>query len=97
MNIYVSYATPEQQVEIPLEVDANCHVALAIRRSGILKKFPEIDFANISVGIYSRKVALDASLEEGDRIEIYRPLLIDPKEARRLRAKRRQRKTESPL
>ena len=87
MNIIVAYATPTQQVEIPLDVPAHCTVALAIKRSDILKQFPDIPFPDINVGIYSKKVTLDHPLREGDRVEIYRPLLIDPKQARRLRAK----------
>lgn len=87
IQIKVIYATSEQQTELPLSVAANCTVAQAIRRSGMLEQFPELNFAEMTVGIYGRKVALDASLCDGDRVEIYRPLEIDPKEARRLRAK----------
>ena len=90
-NITIAYATPMQQLEIPLQVEPNCNVALAIRRSGILEKCPEIPFPEIAVGIFGKRVKLDAILHEGDRIEIYRPLLIDPKRARILRAKQAQR------
>lgn len=89
IQITVSYATPEKQVEIPLSIEENCSVALAIRRSGILNEFPEIDFAHIQCGIFSRKVKLDDLPQDGDRIEIYRPLIIDAKAARRKRAKSR--------
>lgn len=89
MKITVAYAsTPEQQIEISLEVEVNCTVALAIQRSGILQRSPEIPYPNVSVGIYSKIVALDARLHSNDRIEIYRPLKIDPKQARHLRAKK---------
>jgi len=88
IDITVSYATPDQQVEIPLQVEESCTVALAIQRSGILEQFPEIRLADVSVGIHSRKVLLDSLLQEDDRVEIYRPLLIDPKQARRLRIKK---------
>ena len=88
MKISVVYATPNEQVEIPWEVEPNCSVALAIRRSGILERFPEINFPHVSVGIFSKRVALDTPLTEGDRIEIYRPLMMDPKQARRLRLKK---------
>ena len=91
INVVVSYATPESQVELPIEVDNNCSVVMAIKRSGILEQFSEIPFPNIDVGIYSKKVALDSALKEGDRIEIYRPLTITPMEARRLRAKAKKR------
>ena len=88
INITVCYATPERQVELPLTVEESCTVALAIKRSGILQQFPEIEMASAVVGIFSKKVALDANLHAGDRVEIYRPLTIDPKQARRLRAKK---------
>ena len=88
INIVVAYATPERQVEIALRVVENCTVAVAIKRSGMLTQFPEIQLAQAKVGIYSKRVALDALLEEGDRIEIYRPLTIDPKQARWLKAKK---------
>lgn len=92
INITVSYATPEKQVEIPLVVEENCTVALAIRRSDILKQFPEIRLGETPVGIFSKKVELDSVMRDGDRIEIYRPLLMDPKQARRLRAKKQRSK-----
>ncbi|OGO95212.1 MAG: RnfH family protein [Coxiella sp. RIFCSPHIGHO2_12_FULL_42_15] len=88
MKVTVAYATPDQQIEIPLVVEVNCTVALAIQRSAILPRFPEIQYPQVSVGIFSKLVSLDARLHAGDRIEIYRPLKIDPKQARRLRAKK---------
>ncbi len=88
IHVIVAYATPKKQIEIPLNVEENCTVALAIQRSGILQLFPDIKLAEARVGIYSKKVALDDGLRDGDRIEIYRSLKIDPKQARLLRAKR---------
>ena len=88
MHVTVAYATAKEQVEIPLDIEESCTVALAIKRSGILNQFPEINLAQVKVGIYYKCVALDASLRDGDRIEIYRPLKIDPKQARLLRVKR---------
>ena len=88
IDIIVAFATPSKQIEIPLCVEKTCNVAVAIRRSGILEQFPEIDLPNSVVGIYNKRVNLDAALRDKDRIEIYRPLTIDPKEARRLRAQR---------
>ena len=84
----VAYATPEKQVEIPLVVDESCTVELAIIRSKIMEAFPEIKFATISVGIFGQLVKLDDNLQSGDRVEIYRPLRIDPKDLRRLKAKK---------
>lgn len=88
IHILVAYATPKEQVECGLEVEPNCTVAMAIRRSGILQRFPEIDWPNVEVGIYSKKVLLDARLNDGDRIELYRPLTLDPKQARLKRVKK---------
>lgn len=87
-KISVCYATPEQQVEIPLSVEKSCTLALAIRRSGLLVQFPEIELATITVGVWSKKAALDDLVSDGDRVEVYRPLVIDPKAARLLRAKK---------
>ena len=84
----VCYATREKQVKIELSVEESCTVELAIQRSNIMKQFPEIQLAGIAVGIFGQLVKLDSHLQEGDRIEIYRPLTLDPKEARRLRAEK---------
>ena len=89
ISITVAYATPEKQVEIALSVEESCTVELAIKRSKIIEQFSEIKLADIKVGIFSQMVKLDSNLQDGDRIEIYRPLTIDPKEARRLRATRK--------
>lgn len=88
INIIVAYATPKKQTEISLLVEESCTVALAIKRSGILQQFPEIRLSDAIVGIHSKLVALDVGLHEGDRVEIYRPLKIDPKQARALKAER---------
>jgi putative ubiquitin-RnfH superfamily antitoxin RatB of RatAB toxin-antitoxin module len=97
IQVIVAYATPKSQVEIPLEVEENCSVVLAIKRSGILQQWPEITFPDISVGLHSRRVPLDAALEDGDRIEIYRSLQIDPKQARLLRAERAKARREKKV
>jgi len=88
MAVTVCYATPQKQVELSVEVEDNSTVARAIRRSGVCDLFPEVQLGTAIVGIHSKKVALDAPLREGDRIEIYRPLVIDPKQARLLRAQK---------
>jgi len=67
-------------------------VRMAIKASGVLQAFPEIDLARNRVGVYARLVTLDTPLRDGDRVEIYRPLRVDPKEARRMRAEARRRK-----
>jgi putative ubiquitin-RnfH superfamily antitoxin RatB of RatAB toxin-antitoxin module len=84
--VEIAYANPEQQCLLKVEVPSGCTVETAIERSGVLELFPEIDLQQQTVGIFSRPVALDHIVTAGDRIEIYRPLLVDPKAARRKRA-----------
>ena len=84
----MAYATAIAQIEIPLTVEENCTVAIAIQRSGILPRFPEIKLGRQKVGIFGRLVALDELVQAGDRIEIYRPLLRDPKQSRLARIKK---------
>lgn len=85
MVVEVAYATPGRQLIVQLQVPAGTTVAQAIEISAIRDRFAEIQ-ARPVVGIFSRKVALDHPLAAGDRVEIYRPLLIDPKAARRQKA-----------
>jgi len=68
-----------------MDVPEDSSVEQAILRSGILKRFPEIDLATQKVGIFGKLVKLDAPVKEGDRIEIYRPIIADPKTVRRRR------------
>ncbi|MFM8330209.1 MAG: RnfH family protein [Candidatus Methylumidiphilus sp.] len=90
MQIEVAYAKPEEQLIVALEVNPDCTVADAIQQSGLLPRFPEIDLAGGNkTGIFGKLCKLDQVLQEGDRVEIYRPLLADPKENRRLRAGKR--------
>ena len=86
INIEVAYAAPDKQVLLGLSVPAGTTVAEGIEQSAIQNEFPELKMDIKVVGIFSRKVPLDQVLMEGDRIEIYRPLIADPKEARRQRA-----------
>lgn len=88
IQVTVAYALPEKQVEISLTVEESCNVIMAIKRSGILRQFPKIDLAHAVVGIHGKCTTFDAKLHKWDRIEIYRPLVIDPKQARLLRAQR---------
>jgi len=84
--VEVVYATPARQKLLTVKVPANSTVEAAIHHSGILKEFPEIDLAVNKVGIFAKACKLDTTLREKDRIEIYRPLIADPKEVRRQRA-----------
>jgi len=86
ITIEVAYATPEKQCILELEVDAKCTIAEAINLSGILLEFPEIDLSKQKVGVFSQEKKLTDKIKAGDRVEIYRPLTQDPKEARRARA-----------
>ncbi len=70
-----------------MEVAAQATAFDAIRASGLAQRFPDVDITAATVGLWGRACALDAKLKEGDRLELYRPLAMDPNEARRLRAK----------
>ena len=84
--VEVAYALPEEQVIISIKVPTKFNVKQAIERSGVQKKFPSIDLSKNKVGIFGKKTTLDQPLNDRDRIEIYRPLILDPKEMRRKRA-----------
>ena len=74
---------PRRQVLVELELSCGATVADAIERSRILKRFPEIDRSDLQVGVWGKVVAPDRVLKDGDRVEVYRPLAMDPREARR--------------
>ena len=84
--VEVAYALPNQQLIIPISIPPEANVEAAIRASGILEKFPEIDLNTNQIGIFSKLSKLDSPLRNLDRIEIYRSLIADPKEARKQRA-----------
>lgn len=86
LTVEVVYALPRQQVVVAVRVPAGATFAEAIGQSGILGRFPEIDLARDGVGAFGRRRRLDETVAAGDRIEIYRPLPADPKDARRRRA-----------
>jgi len=86
IDVEVAYANPEQQVLVALNLSAGATVEQAIQASGLLSRFPEIDATNLKTGIFGSVCKLDQSLKQADRVEIYRPLIHDPKEARRHRA-----------
>lgn len=88
LKVEVVYALREEQVLLALEVETGTTVRQAIERSGILRRFPEINLSLARVGVFGKQVRPDALLHDGDRVEIYRPLIADPKQARRERAKR---------
>ena len=84
--IEIAYATPELQKIIDCEVDSGVSPREAVRQSGIVQYFAEIDPDTCDLGVFGKSIAEDYKLVDGDRIEIYRPLIADPKEIRRQRA-----------
>ena len=86
LSVEVVLATPEQQVLLAVTVDAGATVSDAITASGIASRFPEFAVDAMPAGIWGKPVARERRLKEGDRVELYRPLEIDPREARRKRA-----------
>lgn len=85
-SIEVVYALPHEQVLLKLQVPPDTTVAEAIRLSGVLQTYPDIDLARNKFGIFGKLTQAEAVLRDKDRIEIYRPLRADPKEVRRKRA-----------
>lgn len=90
IQVEVCYATPQEQCLLSLIVPKNTNVQNVILSSKILERFPELKLEQLVVGIFGKKCTLQTLLSEGDRIEIYRPLTIDPKVARRLRAQKKK-------
>ena len=88
LNVEVAYALPERQTVLCIRVAPGTSVLAAIELSGILQKHPEIDLSVNKFGIYSRPVKGSEPVQDGDRIEIYRPLIADPKEMRKKRAEK---------
>lgn len=86
IHIEIAYATPEQQVILEQEISAGMTPRAAVIESSIDQYFPEIDKESCDIGIFGKAIRPDHELENGDRIEIYRPLLADPKEVRKRRA-----------
>lgn len=85
-KVEVAYALPDNQAILSLEVEEGATVREAIERSGIRERFPEIDLDQNKVGIFGKLTKLDQPLRPKDRVEIYRPLIADPKEVRKQRA-----------
>ena len=88
ITVEVAYALPEKQYLRRVTLDAGATVEQAIAASGLLALRTDIDLAKNKVGVYSRPVKLTDALSDGDRVEIYRPLIADPKELRRQRAEK---------
>ena len=83
MKVSVVFATPQKQTILSVELPDGATVQQALHASGILKKRPEIDADNLTVGVWGKVAKLDAVLEDGARVEIYRPITCDPKTVKR--------------
>ncbi len=92
IHIAIAYALPKRHFLKYYDLPADSTVEDALQQSNLLQRFPEIDLAQSRLGIFSRPVKLSDPLKDGDRIEIYRPLLADPKEIRRQRAEQQREK-----
>lgn len=79
MKIGIAYALPQRQAWLNVEMPDGATIKDAIERSGILKQFPEINLEQQKVGVFGKASKLDAVLNDGDRVEIYRPIICDPK------------------
>lgn len=88
IRVEVAYALPDRQRLIALEVPVGTTMTEAVQRSGLLVEFPDINLATAPMGIFGKREVAPASrvLLAGDRVELYRPLPVDPKEARKARA-----------
>ena len=93
VSVQVAYATPERQVLKNITVPEHTTIEMAISLSGLLSEFPEIDLLKNDVGVFSVRRLLTDVVRAGDRIEIYRSLVIEPKEIRRRRAKKAKNKS----
>ncbi|AVF35663.1 RnfH family protein [Rahnella sikkimica] len=88
IRVEVVYALPEKQYMRTVKLEEGSNVEQAVIASGLLELRQDIDLKKNKLGIYSRPVKLVDTVSDGDRIEIYRPLIADPKELRRIRAER---------
>lgn len=86
VDIEVAYAQPEEQVIVSIKVPQGTTLEQAVNLSGLLARFPEINCSELKLGIFGTACKPEQAVKQGDRVEIYRPLIHDPKEARRQRA-----------
>jgi hypothetical protein len=89
IRVELAHALPHVQRLVALELPSGATVREALNASGLLKRVPAAERARLRYGIYGGPAGLERRLRDGDRIDILRPLAMDPKEARRLRARRR--------
>lgn len=89
VRVQVCYATPKAVTLLELDAESSETILSVLERSGIVEKHPEINLDHAKFGVFGKIKSPDAKLHEGDRIEIYRPLTVDPMEARRRRVIKR--------
>jgi hypothetical protein len=90
IQVQICYAKPGVQILKDMRVPPGTTLQEAIEQSGLLREMPEIDLSVQKVGIYGKPKTLDTALRDHDRVEIYRPLIADPKESRRKRAEKKE-------
>lgn len=83
LNIEVVFALPNRQKLVELQLDVGATIAEAIEASGLDAEFEDVDFSSCEVGVWSKPQRRDHVLRDKDRVEVYRPLDMDPREARR--------------
>jgi len=88
LDIEIAYALEDKQIILTLNIDESTKPREAIKASEILAHFPDVDLDAVDIGVFGKAVKADYQLQQGDRIELYRPLIADPKEVRRQRAKK---------
>ncbi|MFL6639048.1 MAG: RnfH family protein [Paraburkholderia graminis] len=88
LSVQVCYALANEQALVDVQLPAGATLAQAIEASGILQRFPQIDLATQKVGVFGKLKPLDTVLADHDRVEIYRPLLVDPKVSRQRRVEK---------
>ncbi|HET7731433.1 MAG TPA: RnfH family protein [Usitatibacter sp.] len=87
LRVQVALALPEGQDVVPLELPHGSTAAQAVEAAGLRLRHPQLEWASMRLGIWSRPCGEDAVLRDGDRVEVYRPLRADPKDQRRVRAR----------
>lgn len=92
IRVQVCYARPDRQLLRELSLPVGATLQTAIERSGLLQEAPEIDLSVFRIGVYGKLKTPEEVLHEHDRVEIYRPLIADPKESRRKRAVKKDEK-----
>jgi uncharacterized protein len=92
LRVEVVYATRDRQHIVAVDLPEDARAVDAVRASGLSEQHPELDAQGLRLGVFGSEVAPDALLADGDRVEIYRTLAIDPKEARRARVRSKARR-----